>query len=146
MGYAVRELRQSPCCTGLLLPWMKRLNRESVLSAKAQEARDGIIAECKRYLPDAYVHGIEKSMKEVTASDRKKIAPHLLYISFPATNHLYLATLLDTNGFAVSTGSACSEETGGTALRVGVLPATTQRSVKALVQCIRQQLPLARAL
>ena len=115
------------------------------LFTDAQRVRNYIVAELKHYLPDTHIHGIEKSAKEVKSADWKKLAPHLLYISFPHTNHAYLATLLDTHGFAVSTGSACTESTKGS-LRIGVLPTTTTRAVQALVRCIRKQLPLARNL
>lgn len=113
------------------------------LYEQACGARNNIIAELKRRMPDTYIHGIEKGVKKITTTDWKKIAPHLLYASFPHTNHLYLATLLDTKGFAVSTGSACNEPTHGS-LRIGVLPSTTKRAGKALVKCIQKQLPIAR--
>ena len=113
------------------------------LYTQAQNARNGVMAMLKKHIPNTYIHGIEKNAKEVTSADRKKIAPHLLYTSFPDTNHLYLATLLDTKGFAVSTGSACNKPEEGF-LRIGVLPTTTKRAIKALVRCIQKHLPIAR--
>ena len=117
--------------------------QQKVLFADAQRARNQVATELKRCLPDAHIHGIEKRAEEVKSTDWKKLAPHLLYVSFPYTNHAYLATLLDTYGFAVSTGSACTEPTKGS-LRIGVLPTTTTRAVQALVRCIQEQLPIAR--
>lgn len=113
------------------------------LYAKAQDARNAILAEIKQHIPNTYIHGIEKTAKEVKHGDWKKIAPHLLYASFPDTNHLYLATLLDTKGFAVSTGSACNKATDGF-LRIGVLPTTTKQAIKALIRSIKKHLPLAK--
>ncbi len=113
------------------------------LYTHAQNARNNVIMGLKQYLPDTHIHGIEKNVKEVKSADWKKIAPHLLYTSFPNTNHLYLATLLDTKGFAVSTGSACNEPADGF-LRIGVLPTTTKQATRALVRCIKRQLPIAK--
>ena len=113
------------------------------LYKRAQDARNSIAMKLKQYIPNAHIHGIEKNVEEVKSADWKKVAPHLLYISFPDTNHMYLATLLDTKGFAVATGSACNKPADGF-LRIGVLPTTTKRAIKALVQCIRKQLPIAK--
>ena len=113
------------------------------LYTQAQEARNCVVTELKQHLPDTFVHGVEKNAKEVKGSDWKKIAPHLLYISFSHTNHAYLATLLDTKGFSVSTGSACDDTSEGS-LRVSVLPTTTKYAARVLVRCMQGQLPLAR--
>ena len=113
------------------------------LYIQAQNARNNVIMELKQHIPDTHIHGIEKNAKEVKPTNYKKIAPHLLYVSFPNTNHLYLATLLDTKGFAVSTGSACNTQADGF-IRIGVLPTTTKRAGKALVQCIKKHLAIAR--
>ncbi|MCY4576984.1 MAG: aminotransferase class V-fold PLP-dependent enzyme [Candidatus Kaiserbacteria bacterium] len=113
------------------------------LYAKVQRVRNAVVADLQRHFPAMYIHGIEKQAKDIQSSDWKKIAPHLLYLSFADTNHAYLATLLDAKGFAVSTGSACDEVTEGS-LRIGVLPTTTRRAIRALARCIQQQLPLAR--
>ena len=109
---------------------------------QAQHVRNYLAAQLKNVFPDTAVHGINKVLKDVRASDWKKVAPHLLYISFPNTNHAYLATLLDAAGFAVSTGSACTGE-NKSALRFGVLPTTTERSVQKLVACIKKHIVLA---
>ena len=109
---------------------------------QAQHIRNYLAVQIKNTFPDATVHGINKVVKDVRVSDWKKVAPHLLYISFPNTNHAYLATLLDTHGFAVSTGSACSEPVES-AIRFGVLPTTTERSVRKLVACLKEQIALA---
>lgn len=93
---------------------------------------------------DIYVHGLEKPLHDVRPADWKKLAPHLLYVTFPDTNHAYLATLLDTHGFSVSTSSACSVQ-GIEAIRMGLLPSTTRRQVRRLVQVCKMCLPLAKA-
>ena len=118
---------------------------------KSKESRDYIVEELKKKknLSDGFVHGIEKKVKEIKAADWKKVAPHMLYLSFSNTRHAYLAALLDTQGFFVSTGSACStlkEETAEEAVRISVLPTTTKQSVQKLVRCIEKQLPIARKL
>lgn len=110
---------------------------------RTQHVRNYLAAQIKKIFPETVVHGINKTLRDVRASDWKKIAPHLLYVSFPNTNHAYLATLLDTCGFAVSTGSACSDITES-ALRFGVLPTTTERSVRKLIACLRKQMPVAK--
>ena len=117
-------------------------NRERHYAA-AQDVRNFLVMQIKPCFPDAVVHGIERSLKDTRVSHLKDLAPHLVYISFPNINHGYLATLLDANGFTVSTGSAC-DPLERRALRVGVLPTTTKRAVRALVRCIRKQLPIAR--
>ena len=113
--------------------------------ARALHARNYTVGQLTVFFPEAVAEGIDKALKDVRASDWKKVAPHLLYLSFPDTNHAYLATLLDANGFAVSTGSACAGLTKAS-LRIGVLPSTTEREVRALVRCLRKQLPIARSL
>lgn len=113
--------------------------------AHARAARDYVVRQLKDSFPEAQVHGINKMAKDVRTSDWKKVAPHLLYVSFSGTNHAYLATLLDANGFAVSTGTACAGLTKAS-LRIGVLPTTTKREVRALVRCLRKQLLIARDL
>ena len=118
---------------------MKRLHRQ------AQEARNHIVTELKQRLPNAFIYGIEKKVREIKKADWKKIAPHLLCVSFPNTNHIYLATLLDTHGFSVSTGSACNDADQGL-LRISVLPTTTRSATRALVRCIQKHLPLAKNL
>ena len=94
--------------------------------------------------PDTVARGLEKRLQDVRDVEWEKLAPHLLYISFPDTNHAYLATLLDTDGFSLSTGSACSTQ-GEEAIRAGLLPTTTERDIRALVRCLDRRLPLARA-
>lgn len=108
-----------------------------------KEVRNSIVSKMKKIFPDAFIHGVEKQIKEVQPSDWENVAPHLLYVSFPGINHAYLATLLDTNGFATATNYACAEQEEA-ALRIGVLPTTTQRSVSALLRCLQKQMPVAR--
>ena len=112
-------------------------------STRVRDVRNYLASRIAVFFPDAFVQGVGKVAKEVKKSDWKKVAPHLLYVSFPNTNHAYLATLLDTKGFAVSTGSAC-EGLREDSLRFGLLPTTTERSVRALVRCLRKQLSIAR--
>ena len=128
---------------GLAIALEETHKQRKQLTAQARHARDTIAEELGRHLPDTHIHGVEKTAKEVKTSDWKKLAPHLLYVSFPETNHAYLATLLDTKGFAVSTGSACNQS-NEKSLRIGVLPTTARKAARALVRRIRALLPIAR--
>ena len=144
-GICGRELPQLRCCMDLRLHLMRHENVLKKIMPAALYIRNYAAAQLAVFFPEVFVEGIGKTLKDVRASDWKKAAPHLLYLSFPDTNHAYLATLLDAEGFAVSTGSACSDSVE-TSLRIGVLPSTTEREVRALVRCLRKQLPIARIL
>ena len=111
--------------------------------AASRRARDTLIKEIAEFAPDTYVHGIRKNITEITPTDCETISPHLLYLSFQNINHQYLATLLDEDGFAVSTKTACSVKCIE-ALRAGTLPTTTEKEARSLARCIRKHLPLAR--
>ena len=78
-------------------------------------------------IPQVYIHGIGKEAGEVRAEDIEKIAPHILTVSFPHTQHEYLQVLLDTDGFMTSTGSACTRTMDAVeVLRVSFLSTTTK--------------------
>ena len=109
----------------------------------ARRARRAVAERIAAFAPDAYIRGIEKPVKDVGGADWDMLAPHLLYVSFPHTRHAYLATLLDADGFAVSTATACTDETDE-GLRIGVLPTATPSAVRALTKCIARNLPTGR--
>ncbi len=116
-------------------------NREEVC-CRARHVRDSVLHSIIEFAPDAYVHGIAMNARDAVNADLSSFAPHLMYISFANTNHMYLAALLDADGFAVSTATACAEQTDE-ALRIGVLPTATAGDARALARCIRKHLPLA---
>lgn len=115
--------------------------RSSDAAARVQVVRDALLAGIVSFSPDSLVRGLE-----VRAGDAlpllDALAPHLLYISFPSTHHAYLAALLDADGFAVSTTTACVEQ-ADEALRIGVVPTTSLRAVRALLRSIQRRLSLA---
>ncbi|MDE0243115.1 MAG: aminotransferase class V-fold PLP-dependent enzyme [Candidatus Kaiserbacteria bacterium] len=115
---------------------------QSDLIQHISSLRQSLAEQIDASFSDVYVLGLEKYLKDVRPADWKKLAPHLLYVTFPNTNHAYLATLLDTHGFSTSTSSACSVQ-GVEAIRMGLLPSTTKKEVRKLVQAMKTCLPLA---
>ena len=109
-----------------------------------RRARALLVEHLTSFAPDAYVHGLGVVLREVASEDLDSLAPHLLYVSFRDTQHAYLAALLDARGFAVSTASACSDQTDG-GLRIGLLPSTGAGAVRSFAQCLHSQLPFSKS-
>ena len=118
------------------------LHRERY-TRSVRRARDLAVDLLRDRFPDAYVHGVEKTIDRTRPKDFDDCAPHLLYLTFSGTNHLYLSTLLDRDGFSVSTSSACTEQSED-ALRIGFLPTTSPGDVRAFVRCVEKHIALAK--
>lgn len=127
---------------GFAVAFGETCDRREENAHHVRHIRDMLVRQCAQQVPDVYIHGAEKTAATVKPGNLDRCAPHLLYLSFPNTNHRYLATLLDTDGFSVSTSAACAEQTED-ALRVGLLPTTTVRDITAFVRCARKHLPIA---
>jgi cysteine desulfurase len=69
-------------------------------SKQAQAERAHLIAEITHRIPAAFIN------------DGEHQAPHILNLSLPGIDTDYAVTLLDTDGFAVSTKSACETDSG----------------------------------
>lgn len=72
--------------------------RHESFSKNAKEQRTLLIESLTRSLPEIVVH------------DSKRQAPHILNISLPGLDTDYMVALLDRDGFAVSTRSACETD------------------------------------
>lgn len=97
----------------------------------------GCIAELTKHIPEAVVNG--------HPTER---VPHIVHFSIPGIAHDYLALALDAEGFAVSTGSACTSALGAESrailalrkpgisggIRISIGRDTTARDLK---QCVR---------
>jgi cysteine desulfurase len=79
--------------------------REKFVTA-SNKARTLLIQQICKEFPDAVVHGGKMS------------APHILCLSFPGRDTDYLVTLLDQEGFAVSTRSSCEADSEAVARMV----------------------------
>ena len=128
---------------GSAAAFKEAVQRQKERFAIVRALQSTLIEALRVRTPEAYLFGIHKRLSEVREKDLHRIAPHLLYLSFPQTQHDYLAVLLDAEGYAVSTGTACSGLKGD-ALRIGLHPALTKKQVHTFASCLHQKLPLAR--
>jgi cysteine desulfurase len=116
---------------------------------RLQALRSQLIGELRRHIPDVLVNGPE------TAT-----AAHVLSVSFPGSDGEMMLIRLNTAGFAVSLGSACTsksiepshvlgamglppEQIDGT-LRISFGYPTTQADVEALLGFLPNVVKLAR--
>jgi cysteine desulfurase len=97
---------------------------------------------------------ITSTLKNVHVTEGKRQAPHILNISLPGIDTDYAVTLLDTEGFAVSTKSACEtdSEAGSRAvfahtqnaelakstLRISWGPETSKKDLAGLVRSLKE--------
>jgi cysteine desulfurase len=84
----------------------------SAFSAALRDAERGREAFSLRAegLRKELLHAITAAIPDVLVNEGKVQVPHIVNISLPGRDTDYLATLLDTHGFAVSTKSACEAD------------------------------------
>lgn len=75
--------------------------KRNAFATRAGEARANLVATIKKDIPDMEVN------------ERTESAPHILNLSFPNRDTDYAVALLDKEGFAVSTKSACEADAEG---------------------------------
>ena len=116
-------------------------NKEENIKILKQRKRL-LITNLARRVPQAKVIGIDKDIQDIAESDIDASSPHITQLTFPNTQHQYLATLLDDEGFVVTVGTACSEEPKPT-IRVSLLPTTREKDLLNFVLALKSVLPLA---
>lgn len=125
---------------------------------KAQKVRRQA-TEHARQLRDEFLAELEKQQLDYQLnSSLKNSLPSIVSLSFAGLDGEQLVMALDQEGFAVATGAACSEDTGGPSesllaigldketasgtLRISFGPANTPQSVVALAQAIKNAVGL----
>ncbi len=122
------------------------------------EAKKGREAFVQRALTmrAQFIEILSKEVPEIGVNGGKEPAPHIVNLSFPGIDTEYLAALLDADGIAVSTRSACEtdsvrsravfaltgdEERARSTLRISFGPLTTGKELetfaKALIRNVR---------
>ena len=96
------------------------------------------INELRRNFPDICIHTMEKANKKV----HEKNTPHIIYASIAKINHSYLLTLLDKDGYSVSTTTACRGNSGD-GIRIGLLPTHRENDIKNLIKAIKKNIHLS---
>lgn len=99
----------------------------------------------------AFIQTLSKELPEVRVNGGKEPAPHIVNISLPGIDTEYLAALLDADGIAVSTRSACEtdsvrsrvvfaltgdEERARSTLRVSFGPSISLKELKTLAKAL----------
>ena len=109
---------------------------------KLRTLQKQLILLLQEQFPDALLFGVGKTVATVSEKELLSLAPHLTYIAFPNIHHAYLSILLDAEGIAVSTATACAGVRGD-ALRIGLLPTTRRRDIQRCIQTLQRLLPIA---
>ncbi len=93
---------------------------------RAAKEREEFVARAAR-MRAALIEVVAKAIPSVLVNESKKMAPHILNLSFPELDTDYGIMILDAKGFAVSTKSACETENKGSRA-VALLTGDTARS------------------
>ena len=98
-----------------------------------------------------FIKALSKEIPEVRVNGGKEPAPHIVNLSLPGIDTEYLAALLDADGIAVSTRSACEtdsvrsravfaltgdEERARRTLRVSFGPSTSSKELETLTKAL----------
>jgi cysteine desulfurase len=122
---------------------------------EAKKSREAF-AKRARFARALLIKTIQAAIPDAVVNEGKEFSPHILNISFPGRDTDYAAALLDKDGFAVSTKSACETdaegsrvvlaltgdaERAGSSLRISFGSKTSKEDMKrfasALVRTIR---------
>ncbi len=118
--------------------------------AEAMKGREAF-AQRAATMRAAFIERLLKELPEASVNGGKDPAPHLINLSLPGIDTEYLAALLDADGIAVSTRSACetdsvrsravfalagNEEKARSTLRVSFGPSTGHKELETLARAL----------
>ena len=145
--HTAQDIRPGTPATALFCGFAEALHetvkQRKELREEVKNTRNYLAEKLQEVDQKTYIHGIEKHVEDIQEKDWETVAPHLIYSSFPDTNHAYLAALLDADGYAVATGSACDEE-NEEGMRIGVLPGTKKQQIHSLITRLKDRKNLAK--
>ncbi|MDB4992354.1 MAG: Cysteine desulfurase [Parcubacteria group bacterium] len=120
----------------------ERAKRHEAFSKSATSIRTELVTAITAMLPSAHI------------TEGKRQAPHILNIAIPSMDTDYAVTLLDTDGFAVSTKSACetdsedgsravfahtlNTELAKSTLRISWGPETPEKDFKRFIPALKE--------
>ena len=93
---------------GFAAGYRDSMKKKDTYIKKIQILRDHFLKMAKHHIPDFSVHTVEGTIKDISPKKLDHLSPHIVNIYKKGINHDYLAVLLDTRGFSVSTKTACS--------------------------------------
>jgi len=118
--------------------------------SEAMKGREAFVQRAQS-MRTMFVTTLSKELPEVCVNGGREPAPHIINLSLPGIDTEYLAALLDADGIAVSTRSACEtdsvqsravfaltkdEERARSTLRVSFGPSTTPQELEMLASAL----------
>lgn len=115
---------------------------------EAARGREAFVARARK-MREAFLSSLR--LPGLLINGGKEVAPHLIGLSLPGVDTEYLAALLDAEGFAVSTRSACETDSAvsrmvlaesgdarraGATLRISFGPSTKEEDLKKLSKAL----------